>query len=327
MKAIVITEFGGPEKLELQEVPDPKPGPGQLVIEVAATALNRADLIQRRGFYPPPKGETDILGLECSGVVGELGPDVSTVKTGDRVMALLPGGGYAEKVVIDQRMAIPIPDGMSFVEAAAIPEAFLTAREGLFTLGRLEPNQTVLIHAAAGGVGSAAVQLAHDHGARVVATAGTDEKLSLATSLGADVVANYKTQDFAEVVNQTTEKRGANVVLDFIGGAYWEKHAQCLSTAGRCVIIGVMGGTSAEINFGQVLRKRFQILGLVMRARPLTDKIAITQTFIRESLPKLKDGTLRPIVDTKLPLAQAAEAHERMEQNLNLGKIVLETRS
>ncbi len=323
MKAIVITEFGDADKLALKDVPEPTLSPGQVMVDVKATALNRADLLQRRGFYPPPKGESDILGLECAGVVSALGDGASSLSVGDRVMALLPGGGYAEKVAIDQRMAIPVPDALSFTDAAAIPEAFLTAREGLFTLGRLEPGAAALVHAAGGGVGSAAVQLAHDHGATVIATAGTAQKLELAKSLGADVVVNYKNEDFVEIALDTTKKKGVDVVVDFIGGGYWEKHSKCLATAGRCVVIGVMGGTSGEVNFGQILRKRLQILGLIMRARPLEDKIAITATFIRESLPKVANKTLRPVIDTVMPLADAAKAHERMEANLNLGKIVL----
>ncbi len=326
MKAIVVTEFGGPEKLAYQDVPDPESKPGHVTVDVHATALNRADLIQRRGFYPPPKGETDILGLECAGVVAAVTPEVTAVRPGDRVMALLAGGGYAERVVVHERMCIPVPAGMPFAEAAAVPEAFLTAREALFTLGGLEPGQWVLVHAAAGGVGSAAVQLARLAGARVIATAGSDEKLAKVGALGAEVLVNYKTQNFAEATSEATGGAGASLVLDFVGGPYWEKHAQCLATAGRCVVIGVLGGPNAEVNLGVVLRKRLQILGLVMRHRPLSDKIAITSAFIRESLPAFATGKLRPIVDRTYPLAEAAAAHEQMEKNENFGKIVLTLR-
>jgi putative PIG3 family NAD(P)H quinone oxidoreductase len=323
MKAIVVTEPGGPEKLELREVPDPALGEQQVLLDVRATALNRADLLQRRGFYPPPKGETDILGLECSGMVAAVGPGVAGVRPGERVMALLPGGGYAERVVIPARMAIPIPASMTFEQAAAVPEAFLTAREGLFTLGRLEPGEHVLIHASAGGVGSAAVQLAHHHGARVLATAGSNVKLACVRELGADVTINYKTQDFVEVVKRETKSSGVDVVLDFIGGPYWEKHAACMAIGGRCVVIGVLGGTSATVSFVTLLAKRHQILGLVMRSRPVSEKIEITQRFIRESLPLFADGRLKPVIDTVLPLAEARRAHELMESNANVGKIVL----
>ncbi len=323
MKAIVITAPGGPENLKLADVPDPVPGENQVLVDVKATALNRADLLQRRGVYPPPKGESEILGLECAGVVGAIGPGVSAVKPGDRVMALLAGGGYAEKVVIHERMAIPIPDRLSFVQAAAVPEAFLTAREALFTLGQLQPGGHVLVHAAAGGVGSAAVQLAREHGARVIATAGDAAKLARVAELGAHTLVNYKSEDFVEASKRATAGAGVDVILDFIGGAYWDKHAACLAVGGRCVVIGLLGGTTAEVNLGLLLMKRHQILGLVMRSRPLSDKIAISARFIRESLPLLAEGRLVPVIDQTFPLAEAAAAHERMEQNLNVGKIVL----
>lgn len=323
MKAIVIREPGGPEVLSLEEVPEPRLGEGQIAIDVRATALNRADLLQRRGLYPPPKGESEILGLECAGVVAAHGPGASGPPIGSRVMALLPGGGYAERVVVPARMALPIPEGLAFEQAAAIPEAFLTAQEALFTLGRVAPNDTVLVHAAAGGVGSAAVQLAHEHGARVIATAGSDEKLERVRALGADVAVNYKTADFAEAVRSATNGRGADVVLDFVGGAYWEKHASCLAVGGRVVVIGVLGGPMAEVNLAQLLMRRYQILGLVMRSRPVADKIAISQTFARNWLPRFATGKLAPVVDCVLPLSEARRAHERMEANANVGKIVL----
>jgi tumor protein p53-inducible protein 3 len=323
MKAIVITEPGGPENLALRDVPDPLVGENQILVDIRATALNRADLLQRRGVYPPPKGESEILGLECAGVVAETGPGVSAVKRGDRVMALLAGGGYAEKVVIHERMAIPIPEGLSFEEAAAIPEAFLTAREALFTLGQLAPGAHVLVHAAAGGVGSAGVQLAREHGAKVIATAGDPGKLEHVAKLGAHTLVNYKTQDFVAEAKRATGGAGVDVVLDFIGGAYWEKHAQCLAIGGRCVVIGLLGGTTAEVNLGLLLMKRHQILGLVMRSQPLNNKIAITARFIRESLPLFSERRLVPVIDQVFPLAEATAAHERMEQNKNVGKIVL----
>lgn len=325
MQAIVIREFGGPEVLELRDVEAPTPGEHQVRLAVHATALNRADLLQRRGMYPPPKGESDILGLECSGVVDGLGPGVTKLKHGDRVMALLPGGGYAEHVVIHEDMAIPIPGGMSFEEAAAIPEAFLTAQEGLFGLGGLEPGQTVLVHAAAGGVGSAGVQLARLAGGRVIATAGSAEKLELVKRLGADLCVNYKTQDFA-VEAKKFAPLGVNLVLDFVGGSYWDKHAQCLAIGGRCVVIGVLGGAMANVNLALLLMKRHQILGLVMRSRPLVDKIRITQQFIRHNLPHFPTGDLKPVLDEVFPLVQAQQAHERMEANANSGKIILKLR-
>ncbi len=323
MRAIIVTEPGGPEKLTLADVPDPVAGEGELLIDVKATALNRADLLQRRGLYPPPEGATDILGLECAGVVSALGPGATGVEPGQRVMALLPGGGYAGRVTVPSRMAIPIPDNLSFEQAAAVPEAFLTAREALFTLGRLAPREFVLIHAAAGGVGSAAVQLAHRHGAHVIATAGSADKLARVAELGGDTLVDYKSQDFAGIVQSVTGGHGADVVIDFVGGAYWDKHAACMAVAGRCVVVGVLGGMTASVNLAQLLKRRYQILGLVMRARPVSDKIAIAQAFIRESLPMLAAGKLRPVIDCVMPLAEARQAHERMEANANVGKIVL----
>ncbi|MEB2311784.1 MAG: NAD(P)H-quinone oxidoreductase [Sorangiineae bacterium] len=323
MRAIVIKEPGGPEQLELREVANPRPGEGELLVEVRATALNRADLLQRRGLYPPPAGATDILGLECAGVVRELGPGASGAAVGQRVMALLPGGGYAEQVTLPAAMAIPIPERLSFEEAAAIPEAFLTAREALFTLGRLAPGETALIHAAAGGVGSAAVELAHRHGARVIATAGSAEKLALARELGAGTLVNYRTEDFSDRARSVTGGRGVDVVVDFIGASYWPAHAACMADGGRCVVVGVLGGAKATVNLGALLARRHQLLGLVMRSRSVTDKIAITRAFIRESLPGFATGALRPVIDRVFPLAEARLAHERMERNDNLGKIVL----
>lgn len=323
MKAVTITQFGGPENLRVTDVPDPTFTEGQIVIDIRASALNRADLLQRRGKYPPPPGESDILGLECAGVVSACGAAVSRVKVGDRVMALLAGGGYAERVAIDARMAIPIPDSLSFVDAAAIPEAFLTAREALFELGQLRAQESVLIHAAAGGVGSAAVQLAKVHGAVTFGTAGSEPKLAFVKSLGANSVINYRNDDFAALITQQTNGVGVHVVLDFIGASYWEQHSKCLAHGGRCIVIGVMGGAQAQVNFGQLLFKRHQIKGLVMRTRPLLDKIAMTQVFIRESLPLLGSGHLKPVIDQVYSLDRAGEAHQRMESNANIGKIIL----
>jgi putative PIG3 family NAD(P)H quinone oxidoreductase len=323
MKAIVIVEPGGPEKLELREVTAPAVRDGYVLVDVKATALNRADLLQRRGFYPPPKGETDILGLECAGVVAELGAGVSSVAPGERVMALLPGGGYAERVLVPEKMLIPVPATLSFEQAAAVPEAFLVAREALFTLGRLRANDVALIHASAGGVGSAAVQLAKQTGARVVATAGSDDKLAWVAALGADVVVNYKSGDFVDAVKKLSDGKGADVVLDFVGASYWQKHASCLSIGGRVISIGVLGGASAEVNFAQLMSRRYQLLGLVMRSRDVSEKIVVTQAFIRETLPFIATGALKPLIDSVFPLADAVKAHERMEANLNLGKIVL----
>jgi putative PIG3 family NAD(P)H quinone oxidoreductase len=319
MKAIVVTTPGDPDVLALTDVPDPEFRPGHVLVDVKATALNRADLLQRRGFYPPPEGESSILGLEFAGVVSARGPDGAGPPPGSRVM----GRVAAEKLCVHPGVLMPIHPSLSFVRAAASPEAFLTAFEALVNRGRIRAGEAVLVHAAAGGVGSAAVQLAKQLGARVVATAGNRDKLERVRALGADVLVDYKQEDFARVALDATEGRGVDVVLDFVGGAYWKKHAECLAVGGRVVVIGLMGGTHAEVDLAQLLRRRQEVIGMVMRTRSIEDKIAITQAFARQFLPRIEDGTLQPIVDSELPLADAAKAHARMEANLNVGKIVL----
>jgi len=303
------------------------PGVAEVAIEIHASALNRADLLQRRGAYPPPPGTTDILGLECAGVVSELGPGCSdSVRAGDRVMVLLGGGGYAERVVVPEALLMKVPEALSFEQAATIPEAFLTAREALFAAGRLGSAESVLIHAAAGGVGSAAVQLARSHGARVFATAGGEAKGAWLRALGADSVIDYKSQDFAAVIQAETQGRGVDVIVDFIGAAYAEKHAACLAHRGRHVVVGVLGGAQASINLGRLLQKRQSLLGVVMRSRSMAEKIELTRGFVRNTLPLFADGRLKPLVDSVFSLADVARAHQRMEANENLGKIVLKVR-
>lgn len=327
MRAVLVSQPGGPEQLELVSVPDPTPGPGEVTIEIHAAALNRADLLQRRGLYPPPPGTTDILGLECAGVVSALGPSCAgNVRVGDRVMVLLGGGGYAEQIVVPEALVMKIPAPLSFEQAAAIPEAFLTAREALFAAGSLASTDSVLIHAAAGGVGSAAVQLAHSHGARVFASAGGAAKCEWVRALGADVVIDYKSQDFAAVIQAQTAGHGVDVILDFVGAAYAEQHAACLATRGRQVSIGVLGGARASINLGQLLQKRQSLIGIVMRSRSTQEKIELTRAFVRTTLPLFADGRLRPLLDSVFSLEDVARAHQRMEANENLGKIVLKVR-
>ncbi len=327
MKAVIVETPGGPEQLRLVELPDPVPGPGELAIDIHAAALNRADLLQRRGLYPPPSGTTDILGLECAGVVSALGPGCTgRLRLGERVMALLAGGGYAERVIVPEGIAMKVPDALDFEAAAAIPEAFLTAREALFAVGELAATESVLIHAAAGGVGSAAVQLAVRAGARVFATAGGSEKCAWVRALGAQTVIDYKSEDFAAVIRARTSGQGVNVILDFVGAAYAEKHAACLAIRGRHVVIGVLGGAQAKVDLGKLLQKRHSLRGLVMRSRSSDEKIELTRAFERSTLPLFADGRLKALVDSTFPLAEVARAHERMEANANLGKIVLKLR-
>jgi len=324
MRAVVVRAPGGPEQLDLARVPAPELTSGAVEIEIKACALNRADLLQRRGHYPPPPGASEILGLECAGLVRSLAPDVAGIELGSRVMALLAGGGYAERAVVSAGLVMPIPKGLSFVQAAAIPEAFLTASEALFTLGGVGPGHVVLIHAAASGVGTAALQLAKLVGARVIACASTPEKLEFLRSLGADVVVNHRLEDFAALSREHSGGRGVDVILDFVGGAYAERHQTCLADAGRWIVIGLLGGAQAKLDLGAVLRRRWQVLGLVMRSRALADKCAIVERFQSRFLPEFARGRLTPQIDRVYPWAEVRAAHERMEQNQNQGKIVLE---
>jgi len=322
MKAVYVDRPGGSEVLEIRDVIEPSLEPGHLRIEVRAAALNRVDLLQRRGLYPPPPGASNILGLECAGVVIEC-DGVTEFAKGDRVMALLDSGGYAERVVVPMGQCMKIPPRLTFEQAAAIPEAFLTAHEALFTLGRLQAGNWVLIHAAASGVGSAAVQLARLVGARIIATVGTDEKASAVERLGADVIVDRRHGDFARSCIEHTQGAGVEVLVDFVGTPYVESNLRSLSTGGRWIVVGLLGGASATLDLGQVLRRRLQILGLVMRTRSIVDKCAIVRTFADRFLDHFDRGELAPIVDRIYPLADVRAAHERMETNANIGKIVL----
>jgi putative PIG3 family NAD(P)H quinone oxidoreductase len=333
MKAVVVTSPGPPENLELRDVVDPVPGEGEVLLDVKATALNRADLIQRRGAYPPPPGASDILGLECAGVVAALGPGTARARVGDRVMALLAGGGYAERTVVHERMLLPIPEDFSFEQAAAVPEAFLTATEALFGLGRLVAGECVLVHAAASGIGTAATEVAREAGARIVAVASGAKLERLrelwrrgrsSAELGAEPrFVDRTSEDFVKAVLEATDGRGADVILDFVGAAYAARHSACLSPLGRHVVLGLLGGAKAEIDLRLLYSRRWSIVGMVMRTRPLADKIAVTERFRREWLHRFDDGRLYPVIDSTFSLADAARAHARMEANENVGKIVL----
>lgn len=323
MRAITIERPGGPEVLHLTEVPEPVPGPEELLVRVHATALNRADTLQRRGLYPPPVGESEILGLELAGEVLAAGSSVQGFAPGDRVFGLVGGGGYAEKAILHAGMAMRIPANWSFTEAAAVPEVFFTANETLFTLGRLTRGETVLIHAGASGVGTAGIQMAREAGARVFTTVGSQDKVARVVELGAAAGINYKTEDFASRVLELTNKAGVDLVQDFVGAAYWAKNIQCLKTEGRLVMVGLMGGVKVEVDLNAIMRKRLHIIGSVMRSQSLESKIAITERFRERWLPLLERGVLRPVIDTAFPLAEAAAAHRYMEENRNIGKIVL----
>ena len=324
MQAITVSAPGGPEVLRLTTLPDPTPTAEQILVRVRATALNRADVMQRLGQYPPPVGESDILGLELAGEVEAVGTAVKDFVPGDCVFGLVGSGGYAEKAVIDARMAMPIPAGWSFAQAAAVPEVFFTAQETLFTLGGLKEGEAVLIHAAASGVGTAGIQMARETGARILVTAGSADKIQRCVELGATTGCNYKERDFAEWVKEVTNGQGVDVIEDFIGAAYWERNLRSLKTGGRLVLVGLMGGVKIEANLGLLMTKRLQVFGSVLRSRPLADKIAITRHFRTKWLPLLAAGRIKPIIDRVFPFAEVADAHRYMEENRNFGKIILE---
>lgn len=325
MKATLIAGDGS-GNLSWGDAPAPTAGPHDVVVDVHATAVNRADLLQRRGFYPPPPGESEILGLEAAGVVASVGGNVTRCKVGDRVCCLLAGGGYAEQIVVNEAMALPIPDGLDFVQAAAIPEAFYTAFVNIVQEASLAAGERVLIHAGASGVGTAAIQLVKARGAVAYVTAGSDDKLARCKALGADAGINYKTESFADRIAELTEKKGVDVILDCVGGSYLEGNVASLRSRGRLVIIGLMGGTKADVNLGLLVSRRLRIVGSVLRPRSLAEKTAITEAFRAEVLPLFVSGTLKPIVDEVYPIAEAAAAHDYVAANRNFGKVVLTIR-
>lgn len=329
MKAIRIEGAGGPEVLRLVELPDPVAGPDDLLVRVRAAALNRADLIQRRGGYPAPPGSPeDIPGLEAAGeveAVGDRAASVGPFSEGDRVMGLLGGGGYAERVALPADHAMRIPAGLSFAEAAAVPEAFLTAWDALFARGRLGTGERVLVHAAGGGVGTAAIQIARAAGASwVVGTASAAKLEGLAErGLDLDVAVDYRRESFREAVERATGGRGVDVILDTVGGPYWADNVACLAPLGRLVVLGLLGGPAAEVDLRALMTKRATVVGTVLRHRSAAEKAELVRRFADRGLPLLEDGRLRPVVDRVFAFEEAAEAHGRMEENRNLGKIVL----
>jgi putative PIG3 family NAD(P)H quinone oxidoreductase len=323
MRAVIAPEPGGPEALVVTDLPDPTPGRGEVVLDMAATAVNRADTLQRQGSYPPPPGASDVLGLECSGVVSAVGADVERWSVGDRVCALLAGGGYAEKVLVPAGQVMPVPDGVDLVAAGALPEVACTVWSNVFMVAALQPDETLLVHGGAGGIGTFAIQLAHALGARVVATAGSPEKLEVCRSLGADVAVSYREQDFVEEVHAATDGRGADVILDNMGAKYLERNLAALATEGRLVVIGMQGGTRAEIDLGALMRKRAAVTATSLRARPVEEKAAICASVVEHVWPLVADGSVRTLVHATLPLEDAREGHRMMEAGEHVGKIVL----
>jgi putative PIG3 family NAD(P)H quinone oxidoreductase len=323
MRAVTASEPGGPEVLTVTELPDPEAGPGEVVIDVAATAVNRADTLQRQGKYPPPPGASDILGLECSGTVSAVGPDVDAWSVGDEVCALLAGGGYAERVAVPAGQVMPVPSGMDLVTAGGVPEVACTVWSNVFMVAGLQKGETLLVHGGAGGIGTFAIQLANALGARVLTTAGTEEKLDLCRSLGADVAISYRDQDFVEEVKRATDGHGADVILDNMGAKYLDRNLSALATQGRLVIIGMQGGVKGELNIGKLLAKRGAVIATSLRGRPVEEKAAICAGVVEHVWPLLADGSLRTLVHTTLPFAEAAEAHRILEAGHHIGKIVL----
>lgn len=323
MRAVIVQEPGGPEALTVGEVPDPEPGPGEVVVDVAASAVNRADLLQRQGFYPPPKGASDIIGLECSGTVSALGDGVSGWTVGDRVCALLSGGGYAEKVSVPAGQLMPLPDGVDLVTAAALPEVACTVWSNVFMQAHLEKGETLLVHGGAGGIGTFAIQIAHALGCTVATTAGTDEKLDACRSLGAKILVNYREQDFVEQVRAATDGRGADVVLDNMGAKYLDRNVDVLAPDGRLVVIGMQGGTKAELDLNKLMRKRAALFASTLRSRPVEQKAEICAAVVQNVWPLVAAGRVKPLVHARFPMTEAPAAHEEVETSRSIGKVLL----
>ncbi|MEF2527477.1 NAD(P)H-quinone oxidoreductase [Streptomyces sp. CS62] len=323
MHAITIEQPGGPEALVWDRAPDPVAGEGEVLVDVAASAVNRADLLQRQGFYDPPPGASPHPGLECSGRIATVGPGVSGWAVGDEVCALLSGGGYAERVAVPAGQLLPVPAGTALATAAALPEAACTVWSNLFMVAHLRPGETVLVHGGASGIGTMAVQLAKAAGATVAVTAGGPEKLARCKELGADILIDYRTQDFAAEVKAATGGAGADVILDIIGAKYLARNVDALAVNGRLVVIGLQGGVKAELNLGALLAKRAAVAGTTLRARPREEKAAIVAAVREHVWPLVAAGRVRPVVHTVLPMREAAEAHRLVESGAHVGKVLL----
>ncbi|HEY3447745.1 MAG TPA: NAD(P)H-quinone oxidoreductase [Myxococcales bacterium] len=324
MRAICIREPGGLDVLEMREVAEPEPGPHEIRVAVRATGLNRADLLQRRGMYPPPPGEReDIPGLEFSGVVEALGPGATRFKIGDRVMGLVGSGAYAEKVALHERTAIRVPQGVELVEAAAIPEAFVTASDALLRQAELRPGEQVLVHAVGSGVGTAALQVARLAGATVLGSSRTEDKLKRCKALGLEHGLHLQSTRFADEVRVLTGGAGVDVVLDLVGGDYVEEDLAAMAPKGRLILVGLMAGNFAKLPLGLLLTKRLVVRGTVLRSRPIEEKIEAALTFERELVPQFEQGRLSPVIDEAVSVSDVKRAHERLETNASFGKIVL----
>jgi putative PIG3 family NAD(P)H quinone oxidoreductase len=326
MRAVIFDQPGDESVLRVQDVDPPGLAAHEIRIGVAAAGVNRADLLQRHGLYPPPPGASEILGLECSGGVLEVGSGVDDLAVGDRVMALLAGGGYAEEVAVPAACVMAVPDRLSDAEAAGVPEVFITAYLNLFRIGKLQTGETVLVHGGSGGVGTAAIQLAREIGATVAVTAGTEDRCRRCVDLGASIAVDYNRGDFVEEVRALTEGAGADLILDCIGGSYLGRHLDLLAIEGRLVLIGLQGGARGEIDLSAVLRKRLALTGSTLRGRSVREKAGIIRAFTAEFGKAIADGRIRPIIDRFLPFEQAAEAHRLLAAGEIFGKLILTPR-
>ncbi|MEV5724323.1 MULTISPECIES: NAD(P)H-quinone oxidoreductase [Streptomyces] len=325
MHAITIPEPGGPEALTWTEVPDPEPGEGEVLVEVVASAVNRADILQRQGHYAPPPGASPYPGLECSGRIAALGPGAGGWSVGDEVCALLAGGGYAEKVAVPAGQLLPVPKGVGLHEAAALPEVTCTVWSNVFMVAHLRPGETLLVHGGSSGIGTMAIQLAKAVGARVAVTAGTREKLDKCAELGADILINYREQDFVAEIEKATGGAGADVILDNMGAKYLDRNVKALAVNGRLAIIGMQGGVKGELNIGALLAKRAAITATSLRARPLAEKAAIVAAVREHVWPLFDGGHIRPVVDREVPMSEAATGHRLVEESGHIGKVLLVT--
>jgi putative PIG3 family NAD(P)H quinone oxidoreductase len=325
MRAITIPTPGDADALVLTEVPTPEPAADEVLVQVAAAGVNRADLMQRQGFYPPPPGASAYPGLEVSGTISVLGDDVTGWAVGDQVCALLSGGGYAEQVTVPSAQLLPVPNGVSLVDAAALPEVVNTVWSNVFMTANLQPGQTILIHGGSSGIGTMAIQLARAVGAHIAVTAGTSGKLEACRGLGAEILINYREQDFVEVLADATQGRGADVILDNIGAKYLARNVSALADNGRLVIIGLQGGVKAELDINTLLRKCAAVIATSLRSRPPAEKAAIVAAVREHVWPLIEAGEVKPVVHRTFPLAQAADAHRELEAGSNIGKVLLTT--